>query len=139
MKRAKLLATVMIGITVGAIAGPGITGGSARASGQARTYRCLNDHAGTANGVSLIVTIHNPTGSEAKVAERHREDGGSVVTELDRVIPPRGSITVGYAGATEGIAVLELTSSTKLLLDGFVYHQHPLEDELDHMRQVKCT
>jgi hypothetical protein len=127
---------VVMGIVAGLIIGP-LAPFRARAGGSIRTYRCLSD--GHTTAAETILVVHNVGANPAKITERRRGFQGTVLQTYEHQLPAKGSKSVGGYGTTVGIHVFEFQTTAKLLLDGFSYFTHPLEDQQDKMRQVRCT
>jgi hypothetical protein len=128
------LLSLAVGIVIGSLA-PSFVGGSATAANR-YVVKCLAEQFNLTNP---NVTIHNPSTQPVKIKQLALSSSGSEVDVggSEFTLGPKQSLTINYA--QNAISVLQYTTKSKILVDGYVFYEHPLNDEhQDRLRHMEC-
>jgi hypothetical protein len=125
------LASLLIGIAVG-LTVPGLYGGSAVARKRTFTTRCVRE---AFNLTTSSAVLYNPGKKTANVTEFLIGSDGVVDFTNEFTIAPRNTTERNHA---DEFSVIRYTSSQKLLVDGYIFWEHPINADEDKLRQMRC-
>lgn len=135
MKGHRFVVGVALLSGIGVAAGALLDVGPAQAAGGSKTVRCVGD---TKGGIAFrIAFVHNPGKKIATVTSTEiGVDGNVLGTPQEFTIQPGG--TAFRVAAADGTAVQHFASKSKLIVDGSMGTDSPVDDAQNLYRAVRC-